>query len=180
MDDDRIAGELAQELQAGAARMQAAAASGAESRASSGSAGLMLVETAGGVTSPGPSGTLAVSLRKSLWPEGPSGRQHVLPHACIACLGLWMGPQSIDPALAGCERSATRRAARVYTYAHTCVRACTQCDLLRPLRLPCVLVGDARLGGISATLSAYESLVLRGYDVDALLLMDSALRMEGA
>ncbi len=44
--------------------------------------------------------------------------------------------------------------------------------MLRPLRLPALLVGDPRLGGISATLSAYESLLLRGYDVDAILLMD--------
>jgi dethiobiotin synthetase/adenosylmethionine--8-amino-7-oxononanoate aminotransferase len=32
------------------------------------------------------------------------------------------------------------------------------------------LIGDSRLGGISSTISAYESLLLRGYIVDALLL----------
>ncbi|GAX82652.1 hypothetical protein CEUSTIGMA_g10078.t1 [Chlamydomonas eustigma] len=47
-----------------------------------------------------------------------------------------------------------------------------QCDVLRPFRLPCVLVGDPRLGGISATISAYESLTLRGYDVDLIVFMD--------
>ena len=31
-----------------------------------------------------------------------------------------------------------------------------QADLYRPLRLPVLLVGDAKLGGISTTLSAYE------------------------
>jgi dethiobiotin synthetase/adenosylmethionine--8-amino-7-oxononanoate aminotransferase len=36
--------------------------------------------------------------------------------------------------------------------------------------LPTVLIGDSRLGGISSTISAYESLMLRGYIVDALLL----------
>lgn len=46
-----------------------------------------------------------------------------------------------------------------------------QCDILRPMRLPAVLVGDHRLGGISATISAYESLLLRGYDVEAVVLM---------
>ena len=47
-----------------------------------------------------------------------------------------------------------------------------QCDLLRPLRLPSVLVGDGRLGGISATLSAYEFLTIRGYEVPFVVLMD--------
>lgn len=36
-----------------------------------------------------------------------------------------------------------------------------QGDILRPLRLPALLVGDHKLGGISTTLSAYDSLVLR-------------------
>lgn len=31
-----------------------------------------------------------------------------------------------------------------------------QCDILRPGRLPAVLVGDGRLGGISATIAALE------------------------
>lgn len=47
-----------------------------------------------------------------------------------------------------------------------------QADLYRPLRLPTLLVGDHKLGGISTTLSAFESLHVRGYDVDSLLLFD--------
>lgn len=50
-----------------------------------------------------------------------------------------------------------------------------QCDLYRPFRLPAVLVGDGRLGGISSTISAYESLKLRGYDVVAVVLEDQGL-----
>lgn len=46
----------------------------------------------------------------------------------------------------------------------------SQADLLRPLRLPTVLIGSSALGGISTTRSAYESLVMRGYDIDAVLL----------
>ncbi|KAK4456716.1 putative Adenosylmethionine-8-amino-7-oxononanoate aminotransferase [Cladorrhinum samala] len=46
----------------------------------------------------------------------------------------------------------------------------TQADLYRPLRLPAILVGDAKLGGISQTISAFESLKLRGYDVELILL----------
>ncbi|KAG7673147.1 hypothetical protein Ndes2526B_g03439 [Nannochloris sp. 'desiccata'] len=47
-----------------------------------------------------------------------------------------------------------------------------QSDILRPLRLPAVLVGDGKLGGISATLTAFESLRIRGYDVPVIVLMD--------
>ncbi|KAK1560230.1 hypothetical protein Q3G72_023781 [Acer saccharum] len=50
-----------------------------------------------------------------------------------------------------------------------------QCDLYRPFRLPGILVGDGRLGGISGTISAYESLKLRGYDVIAVVLEDHGL-----
>eukprot|EP00899_Mesostigma_viride_P020781 jgi/Mesvir1/28704/Mv19675-RA.1 len=47
-----------------------------------------------------------------------------------------------------------------------------QCDIYRGLRLPCVLVGDGRLGGISATITAYESLLLRGFDTVAVVVVD--------
>lgn len=50
-----------------------------------------------------------------------------------------------------------------------------QCDLYRPLRLPSLLVGDGKLGGISSTVTAYESLLSRGYDVDAIVLIDHQL-----
>ncbi|EEA26644.1 hypothetical protein EYB25_002321 [Talaromyces marneffei] len=46
----------------------------------------------------------------------------------------------------------------------------SQADLYRPLRLPIVLVADSRLGGISSSISAYESLVIRGYDIHSVLL----------
>jgi bifunctional dethiobiotin synthetase / adenosylmethionine---8-amino-7-oxononanoate aminotransferase len=50
----------------------------------------------------------------------------------------------------------------------------TQGDLYQPLigYAPVVLVGDGRLGGISCTLSALESLILRGYDVAAVILIE--------
>ncbi|KAK7388482.1 hypothetical protein VNO78_23298 [Psophocarpus tetragonolobus] len=54
-----------------------------------------------------------------------------------------------------------------------------QCDLYRPFRIPAVLVGDGRLGGISGTISAYESLTLRGYDVVAVVFEDHGLLNEG-
>jgi dethiobiotin synthetase/adenosylmethionine--8-amino-7-oxononanoate aminotransferase len=43
----------------------------------------------------------------------------------------------------------------------------TQADVYRPLRLPTFLVGDHRLGGIGSTISAWESLHIRGYDVQS-------------
>ncbi|KAI5801107.1 onanonoxo-7-onima-8-eninoihtemlysoneda [Geopyxis carbonaria] len=46
----------------------------------------------------------------------------------------------------------------------------SQVDLYRPLRLPIILVADSRLGGISTTISAFESLRIRGYDVDGVLI----------
>jgi dethiobiotin synthetase/adenosylmethionine--8-amino-7-oxononanoate aminotransferase len=47
-----------------------------------------------------------------------------------------------------------------------------QADIFRPMRLPAVLVGDHRLGGIASTISAAESLILRGYDIDAVICFD--------
>lgn len=52
----------------------------------------------------------------------------------------------------------------------TSAHICTQCDCWRPLRLPAILVADARLGGISTSLSAYETLLARGYDVPFVVL----------
>ncbi|KAK4540853.1 hypothetical protein LTR36_008795 [Oleoguttula mirabilis] len=46
----------------------------------------------------------------------------------------------------------------------------SQADLYRPLRLPVFLVGDHQLGGIGTTISAWESLHLRGYDVKSVAL----------
>lgn len=45
----------------------------------------------------------------------------------------------------------------------------TQVDLMRPLRPPSILIADSSLGGIAGTLSAYDSLLLRGYDVVAIV-----------
>ncbi|WIA41460.1 hypothetical protein OEZ86_005037 [Tetradesmus obliquus] len=93
-DADIVAG-LAQQLQQFTAGVL---------KQGSGVQGLSVVETAGGVTSPGPSGSL-------------------------------------------------------------------QGDLLRPLGLPALLVGDPALGGIATTLSAYESLLLRGHSPAAVIMM---------
>ncbi|EJD06670.1 PLP-dependent transferase [Fomitiporia mediterranea MF3/22] len=46
----------------------------------------------------------------------------------------------------------------------------SQVDSYRSLRLPTILVGDSKLGGISSTISSYESLIVRGYSVDSILL----------
>ena len=48
----------------------------------------------------------------------------------------------------------------------------TQADLYQPLGIPAILVGDGRLGGISCTLSALESLQIRGYAVQGIVVVD--------
>ncbi|TFK49523.1 PLP-dependent transferase [Heliocybe sulcata] len=74
-----------------------------------------------------------------------------------------------------------RSASTAKTYSHMYVETAggihsptlsgtTQVDSYRPLFLPTILIGDSRLGGISSTISAYESLMLRGYIVDSILL----------
>lgn len=47
-----------------------------------------------------------------------------------------------------------------------------QADAYRPFRFPTILVGDGQLGGIGNTIAAYESLLVRGYDLDAVVLFD--------
>lgn len=41
-------------------------------------------------------------------------------------------------------------------------------------------MGDGRLGGISTTISALDSLRVRGYDIAAVVLLDSGLGNDGA
>jgi len=49
-----------------------------------------------------------------------------------------------------------------------------QADLYRPLRLPTLLIGDSKLGGIGTTISAFESLHVRGYDLDSVILFNDS------
>ena len=57
---------------------------------------------------------------------------------------------------------------------HTTPPPLPQCDVYRHLRLPSLLVGDPKLGGISTTLTAYTTLVAGGYDVDAMVFFGSS------
>lgn len=55
-----------------------------------------------------------------------------------------------------------------------------QVDALRPLFLPSLLVGDAKLGGISTTLASYEMIKNRGYPVRGVVLLEcNQLRNDG-
>lgn len=47
----------------------------------------------------------------------------------------------------------------------------TQSTSLRPLRIPAILIASPHLGGISTTLTSYESLILRGYSISAVLCL---------
>lgn len=53
-----------------------------------------------------------------------------------------------------------------------------QCDLYAALRMDGILVGDGRLGGISATLAAMDALLLRGHTVPLVLLTEVRLCVE--
>jgi len=55
-----------------------------------------------------------------------------------------------------------------------------QADIYAPLSLPCVLVGDSKLGGISATVCAYEALVARKQRPKAILFIGSEGRHSNA
>lgn len=46
----------------------------------------------------------------------------------------------------------------------------SQADLYAPMRTPVILIGDSKLGGISQTISAFESLKMRGYDVESIIM----------
>lgn len=54
-----------------------------------------------------------------------------------------------------------------------------QADLYRPLDLPVVLVGDGKLGGISATISAFESLYMRGYRIASIVIIEPETQQLG-
>jgi len=51
----------------------------------------------------------------------------------------------------------------------------TQADLYSSLNpyIPTILVGDGSLGGISATISSLESIWMRGYNVDSIILLET-------
>lgn len=48
----------------------------------------------------------------------------------------------------------------------------SQVDAYQPLRFPIHLMADHRLGGISSSISAYESLRIRGYDLDSVMVFE--------
>ncbi|KAI9722455.1 MAG: hypothetical protein M1828_004702 [Chrysothrix sp. TS-e1954] len=50
----------------------------------------------------------------------------------------------------------------------------SQADLFRALRLPLIFVADWRLGGISTSLSSFEALRSRGYDIDGVAVFRDA------
>lgn len=49
----------------------------------------------------------------------------------------------------------------------------TQADLYATLKVPVVFVGDGKLGGISVTLASLEALWSRGYQIDAVVFIES-------
>jgi len=48
-----------------------------------------------------------------------------------------------------------------------------QGTLYRAFRFPTVLIGDSKLGGVSTTLSSFESLMIRGFDTSCILMFNN-------
>ncbi|KAI0292151.1 onanonoxo-7-onima-8-eninoihtemlysoneda [Russula brevipes] len=105
-------------------------------------------------------------------------KRHAGPHkALVNAHCLYRFDEPVSPHLAAGMASEREGAQRSCMYIETAggvhsptLSGTTQLDSYRPLFLPTILVGDSRLGGISSTISAYESLLLRGYIVDSILL----------
>ncbi|KAK2460929.1 hypothetical protein APHAL10511_007399 [Amanita phalloides] len=75
------------------------------------------------------------------------------------------------------QRSASKISKGAHMYIETAggvhsptLSGTTQADFYRPLFFPTILIGDSKLGGISSTISSYESLLLRGYIIDAVVI----------
>ncbi|KAF1810370.1 PLP-dependent transferase [Eremomyces bilateralis CBS 781.70] len=103
----------------------------------------------------------------------------VSPHLAARAAGRPLPDATIVQSLHACLHSHASRS--LSQLSHTLVETAgatlspapsgsLQADLYRPLRLPVLLVGDPKLGGIGATISAYESLRIRGYDVDGVVV----------
>ncbi|KAM3472342.1 hypothetical protein MY8738_008896 [Beauveria namnaoensis] len=101
----------------------------------------------------------------------------VSPHTAALASGEPIPPDSL--VLARCRDHAAERAkaGKGWLFMETAggvhspgPSGTTQADLYTPLRLPVVLVGDAKLGGISQTIASFEALRIRGYDVQSVML----------
>jgi dethiobiotin synthetase/adenosylmethionine--8-amino-7-oxononanoate aminotransferase len=99
----------------------------------------------------------AITNRVASYVRDASGAGHVYVETAGGNRSRWRSPsRNLTPTILGVHSPT--------------LSGSSQLDAYRPLFLPTILIGDSRLGGISSTISAYESLLLRGYIVDALLL----------
>ncbi|PWY99442.1 PLP-dependent transferase [Testicularia cyperi] len=123
---------------------------------------------------------LAVELeRRAKLAEREVGQEPAPPTDAefVRAVGDWIHSSAGD---ASTVQDAARRQLAAVAYVETAggvhspgPSGVSQTHLLRPLRLPTILIGSSELGGISTTRSAFESLLVAGYDVDAVLLFPS-------
>ena len=114
-------------------------------------------------------------------------RRAVGPHVAVAEEGRFVSDRALlasvtnqlaqfaDTVVGPNERSGGAGIAFVETAGGVCSpgpSGTPQCDLLRPMRMPAILVGDGNLGGISTTLASLDVLSMRGYDVVAVVVAD--------
>ncbi|KAM3548364.1 hypothetical protein MY1884_009214 [Beauveria asiatica] len=105
----------------------------------------------------------------------------VSPHTAALASGEPIPPDSL--VLARCRDHAAERAraGKGWLFMETAggvhspgPSGTTQADLYTSLRLPVILVGDAKLGGISQTIASFEALRIRGYDVQSVMLFQDS------
>ncbi|KAL0339990.1 UNVERIFIED_CONTAM: Bifunctional dethiobiotin synthetase/7,8-diamino-pelargonic acid aminotransferase, mitochondrial [Sesamum radiatum] len=117
-----------------------------------------------------------------------SNETELFPASQIVCKTMYAWKEAVSPHLAAEREEAMVGDSEVLHMLKRCLgNACDRIEFflldletktplkVSPFRLPAILVGDGRLGGISGTISAYESLKLRGYDVAAVIFEDHGL-----
>ncbi|CAK7211724.1 hypothetical protein SCUCBS95973_001216 [Sporothrix curviconia] len=121
------------------------------------------------------------TISKTLVQYGKPVSPHIAARAAVAQLTDGALREQIQKYIGGCLSDADQRQPGGTLLVETAggvhsptPSGSSQADLYRPLRLPVLLVGDHRLGGISASISAFESLHVRGYDLGTVFVFEDA------
>ena len=135
--------------------------------------------------SPGSNSSSSSSFSKSYAQTLFAWCQPVSPHVAVATEGRGVDDEELLSATRaqlatfavasdGLQQSSGRKLGFVETaggVASPAPSGTLQCDALRPLSLPSLLVGDGKLGGISQTICAAESLSSRGHEIGLVVLL---------
>ncbi|KAJ6857170.1 bifunctional dethiobiotin synthetase/7,8-diamino-pelargonic acid aminotransferase [Populus alba x Populus x berolinensis] len=151
-----------------------------------------VVETAGGVAISGPPGTLQCDLYQYVVEDRKEGMDVFCVVETAGGVAISSPPGTLQCDLYQNEPGLVRsvhfvamnlalmwfaKIYKKYYYSPSSIHFFS-IYVIRHFRLPGVLMGDGRLGGISGTISAYESLKLRGFDIVVDVLEDHGLVKE--